>query len=234
MSVARPEPSDHFEDRLRNDWGLTWAEMRDGVLLRAQAIARGYEGDLDAVGASGTIRFLHLVRCYRSLVIPKGFYVNHANNISRTVDPSGRRALVVTAGDAATGKLRKDVGRDPKTRHPKGEAMRTAVESSQLSLNLPPQYLRESKRSADAKEFHGETWLLLTHATKRFLWSEISHPKGFDNQGYVCEWNSRLRFPPLRIDGRPDGDGPTDSDWLDLGPDEDGGSGHIEVPVEEI
>jgi hypothetical protein len=213
-----------YDNRLRNEFDLSWPDLADRVLLRAQAVARAFDTRLHPPGSAGQVRYIEGVRFLSELLIPRGWRPRRESQVCRLVDHRRRTALVVQSGDVATGLPRWVAGRDPRTKYPRGEAVLRAVAANQPALPSLEDELNDGFTSVPTiSQLH--TWFFLVHVDARAIRSEISLPEAWSDTGVVNAWRDRIILPELSNDGTAIDD--------DFGGPEDGG-GDIDFPVQPI
>lgn len=233
--MAVPERAPNFDEHavdeiLREMFGLSWEEMKWGVLARAQAAARPYESDLYPPGAAGQLRYIHLVAAYREIVLGRRWTKSKHSNIAWTISPDCDRAVVVTSGDDATAVPFDHIRRVPRTRYQKGEASRRLVRSNgQFALEL--EGIEDPVEQSESPTMR--TWYLLSYVTPSWIRAELSVPEDVDDRGYVIGWGPRILLPWVANDGNgPDGTplavSPRTPSWTD--DDENG----IDIPVDDL
>lgn len=112
---------------------------------------------LDPPGARGHIRHIRTVRYLREVLVPLGWSPDDGGNVGAVVSPDGSVSIVVTSGDAATGRH----GQNPRTKYPKGEVTwRRVRQNVQLSL-----FEKDSEEPlvAGPEPEVRQTWVLLQH-----------------------------------------------------------------------
>ncbi len=184
--------------RLLAEFGLVWEDVRDRVLVRAHNLARPFNSISYPPGSYGQMRYMEGVRLLTELLRPKGWTANREDQVCRLISPSRDRALVLQIGDPATGTTTADFGRDPRTKYPKGEALRRAILHNQPLLPL-----WDDEPETGQVEGHVErlqTWFLLTRVDRFGLKSELSLPNSTNSSGYVDAWRDRILFPTLEVD----------------------------------
>jgi hypothetical protein len=223
VASTLPVKHDDFETRFTALFDMSWADLQDRVLLRAQAVARSYDTKLYPNGASGTVRYLHLVAHLSEVLLPLGWERCDDDNIPRLVDRERKVALVVASGDALTGTPWSFQGRYPRSKYPKGEATKKAVDRNvQRELTL-----FDDEPDAQAVELSDyETWFLMVYVSTKLIQAEVSRPQAMDDKGYVCVFEPRILMPSL----------PNDGTAIDITDDEsvhdaDSNTGGIDIPI---
>jgi hypothetical protein len=146
----------------------------------------------------------------RELTTPLGWRVSDEANFSRVISPDGRCALTVASGDRLTGARGP---KDPSTKYARGSQTDLAIQANKtLSLFGPAEPAEPPPRC--------ETWILLLHADLQHaeVRFELSRPQAQDGEGRVVAWSRRIILPPLAVDAV-------------TPPDDEAGSGAIDVPV---
>lgn len=171
---------------------------------------------LDPPGARGQIRHIRTVRYLREALIPVGWKPDDGGNVGAVVSPDGKRSIIVTSGDAATGQR----GVIPRTKYPKGEVTRRRVHQNvQLSL-FGEDPAPQPDESSD--EVARQTWTLLQYPAGDFVRAELSCPEGVDESGRINAWSDRILLPDLPLD--------TYETWVP-GPEDDESDDPVDVPV---
>ncbi|RIK03119.1 MAG: hypothetical protein DCC48_17130 [Acidobacteria bacterium] len=170
---------------------------------------------LDPPGARGHIRHIRTVRYLREVLIPHGWTADDGGNIGAVVSPDDRVSIVVTSGDAATGRH----GHTPRTKYPKGElTWRRVRQNQQLSLfDDGPATQPDDESVENARQ----TWVLLQYPAGDVVRAELSCPEGVDDSGRINKWSERILLPDLPLD--------THEAW-EPGPDDEGYDS-VDVPV---
>lgn len=149
---------------------------------------------LDPPGARGHIRHIRTVRYLREVLVPLGWSPDDGGNVGAVVSPDGSVSIVVTSGDAATGRH----GQNPRTKYPKGEVTwRRVRQNVQLSL-----FEKDSEEPlvAGPEPEVRQTWVLLQHPAGDVVRAELSCPEGVDDSGRICSWSHRILLPDLPLD----------------------------------
>jgi hypothetical protein len=149
---------------------------------------------LDPPGARGHIRHIRTVRYLREVLVPCGWSPDDAGNVGAVVSPDGSVSIVVTSGDAATGRL----GQNPRTKYAKGEVTwRRVRQNVQLSL-----FGKDSEGPTDPwpEVDVRQTWVLLQYPAGEAVRAELSCPEGVDDSGRICSWSHRILLPDLPLD----------------------------------
>jgi hypothetical protein len=128
---------------------------------------------------------------FREQVVPtRGWHMDNAANVPRTIHPERQFAVVVNTGDEGTG----DLNRAVSTRYPRGPVGRRAVEvNGQLALF---EMAGETPPTGEMP-----TWFLLVHRMEDEIHSELSLARTIDKEGFITDWSKRIPLPPLPYDG---------------------------------
>jgi hypothetical protein len=169
-------------------------EMLEFALLGADAEARLYT-ELDPPNMQGMARFSRTVRLLREQLVPLGWVYDNPRNLSRTVSPDRRVAIIATLGDAATGYPELA----PSTRYEKGVATAEAVNRNFLQLTLPFDLGDEEPTEDDGGT---TTWVLLYHVTDTEIRAELSLPDSMV-EGYIDTWLERIVLAPIPLQAAP-------------------------------
>lgn len=154
----------------------------------------------DPVQLPGILGWGKVTRALRDRLIPRGYTRLTVVGQASTVDPSGKYAIVVAAGDDKTGQ-RGHV--NPANRSPKGLATRLAIQDNQLSFaEVDADFRRFSKVP---KVIPLQTWLLLYFIddVADEVRCELSLPDSIGDDGYVLTWKTRILLPPLDLPNKP-------------------------------
>lgn len=174
----------------------------------------------------GVSQWAETVAASRELLIPRGWSYSDANNLSLVISPDEKVAVAVSTGDDNTGRSEYRYGEiQPRTKHPKGSEMRSAVEANEPTTLFDVATGEPVKREVDLDLNRLRTWVLLLAMIEQEIRYELSLPKRQDKEGYVCEWSERIIFPAIAIDSLPSRNDDQD---------DDGGTAGIDVPVERI
>ena len=138
--------------------------------------------------ARGTSVHVAAVAELRRVLRRKRWRIQDEQNQPLAFHPTREFAVTVANGDIATG----DPDATPTTRASKGRRTRQAVEQNQLQGTF-------SEISSAFDPPQRETWILLvrTGADGNLVRAELSRPAGFDKQGRVAVWTSRLMLTDL-------------------------------------
>ncbi|MEU4194889.1 hypothetical protein AB0E69_23525 [Kribbella sp. NPDC026611] len=203
--------------RIEELFGFKGELIRDEVVARAAAASRSYVDGFYPPSAPGSVRWIHTVSSLREALVPLGYVPSEAGQLSRAVNYERRVAILPSTGSSRTGMPFYIAGKHPTTKWPKGERLAEAVkQNAQLALfgNEP------EPAEGDFEDPALETWMLLQHATKEEVRSELSLPADINSKGFITSWRVRLILPPHSNEG-----GPVD-DY------DDGDDDSIDVPVE--
>jgi hypothetical protein len=216
---------DELRARLMDVFDITVEEICDRVLLTSQAASRSYMNGLYPNAGAGLVRWLHLVRNLSLLMLPRGWERCDIDNVPRLIHRERRIALVVVRGDDATGLPHHEVGRDPRSKYPRGSATIRAVHVNDAPF-LPLFAILQNEDVVNLDEY--KTWFLVVHVDAEQVRAEISLPIPSDSV-YLERWHERLLLPKLPNDGGSDID-------IDIngGDDPDAGYEDIDIPVEPL
>lgn len=203
--------------QMQRQFGFDGVLLRDLVVARAAAASRSYMHGLYPPAAPGIIRWLHSVAASREALAPLGWEPDDSDQLSKVVNWERRIAIVPAAGNALTGLPFALTGKYPSTKWPKGERTAVAVARNE-EPTLPGMGGHEEEQLAARPPLI--TWMLLQHATKEEVRSELSRPGAINARGFITRWSDRFILPPISNDG-----GPVDE------PFEDGDDG-IDITVE--
>lgn len=117
---------------------------------------------------------------------PDGWRAGEIGGVEMLVDLLHRRAVVVTAGNSATGHEQYR----PNVRYPRGEVVANLVNGT--STNETPTLWSLSDDS-DGPDW--EVWMLLHHMHKKNLHGELSRVLKISPSGYVSRWGLRILLP---------------------------------------
>lgn len=189
---------DDSEGRLRSLFDITWEDVRDKILTRAQAHASTYDSRLYPPGTVGSVRYYELVARLRETLLPHGWGIRDDNNIARIVHPGRKLAVVVTSGDRITGYEYVVHGKYPRSKNPKGPATHAVIEASANEPVLP--IFEEEQTPVEALDLSTcKTWFLVVHASGKFIQSELSQGLGLEDD-YISQWSERILFPMIPVD----------------------------------
>lgn len=206
-----------------HDLGLQQANLHSAILageLYRDECTRNDPSILPGIMAWGKA-----TRAMRELHSSDGWHADRVDGLEAVVSKDRRTAIVVVTGDAMTGIYSTDEGmdwrdREPRSKYPKGPAMRRAVgrNSGMFDFEGPHPALVGVTTS---------TWLLLINVDEDEIRCELSLPKNFDDLAHVSAWHERIILDPIRRDpGHP---------WQDNLPDNDDDLGaDIDVEVRRI
>lgn len=164
--------------------GLT----RDDLLQVAEEAkwARNESTAWDPPGYSGWNQYAMATRAIRVRLIedrPEGqeWRKDNSGGLSRTIDPTGRTAIVVSSGTPGTG----DPTGQPRTQNPKGSQSLHGLRVNRYQLEL----FQEDRHSMNLEP---TLWLLLVHVCGDEVFAELSLPLSCDYTGRVDEWHTRI------------------------------------------
>ncbi len=171
------------------------AGLFDKVLARAEAEVRMCT-QFDPPSMGGITRWARTIRFMREELCRAGWTHDNPRNISRTIHPTRRFAIVVTSGDEVTGS--DFPGARPSKKHPLGGAMQVTVETNgqQLAFFSSTDLGIEADVSSDEVL---PTWFLLYQVTPDGVVSELSFPSDTDGGG-MSEWVERIILGVVPID----------------------------------
>ncbi|MBN7379712.1 hypothetical protein [Mycobacteroides abscessus] len=195
------------------------AGLFEKVLDRAEAEVRMCT-KFDPPSMGGITRWGRTIRFMREELCRSGWTHDNPRNISRTIHPERRFAIVVMSGNDVTGSNLP--GARPSKKYPLGGAMQVTVETNgqQLSFFSPSDLGVEAKASDDEAL---PTWFLLYRITPEGVVSELSFPSDTDGGG-MSEWVERIILGVVPID--PD---TIDSVLPDDGDDDSGDAYEVDV-----
>lgn len=151
-------------------------------------IARRGCTELDPPTRAGYSAWAETTRAIREGLVGNGWRALQGGSCP-TVSPDGKVAIIVQAGDEATGTQQLT----PHSKNPKGPAVELAVaNNNQLLLwddELPP------KDPPPA-----ETWVLLVSHDPDEVRFELSLPAGVDSDGRIVAWQQRILFAPIKTE----------------------------------
>lgn len=158
------------------------------VFQRGQA-ARNSIGDNHPRIAKGFHGWSEMVCALRDRLCRKGWLKKDAWNLPLTISPDRENAIVVSAGDADTGRI----DGIPYT-NPKGVQAERYI-SKNLVLFGGPEY-----RDDDPLAY--KTWILLYFhdQVRKEIRGELSVPINQDLKGRVDEWSTRIILPTVPLD----------------------------------
>jgi hypothetical protein len=212
------------DDRLLRTFDLSESDIRDRVILRAHHAAQAFDGRLYPPGAPGSVRYFELVNTLSQVLLSRGWRRDDKHNICRLVNDDRRIVLVVTSGDELTGIPYLTSKKHPRSKYPKGLAMRTAVDSNQSALDIPGYGASVAQDSSDPYSRYS-LWTLMVFVNSSEIRSEVSRPTGFDIQDRIAGWDERIILRPIANDG-----GAID---IDVVPADAPGTG-IDIPVRRL
>ena len=161
---------------------------RDDLIQVAEEAkwARNSSTAWDPPGYSGWNQFAMATRAMRVLHIedrPEGqeWRKDNSGGLSRTIDPTGRIAIVVSSGTLGTG----DPDGWPRTQNPKGSESLHGLRVNRYQIEL----FEEDHHSVN---FEPTLWLLLIRVCGDEVFSELSLPLSCDHTGRVDDWHTRI------------------------------------------
>lgn len=196
MELYAERQPESVEDRLLRTFDLSESDIRDRVILRAHHAAQAFDGGLYPPGSPGSVRYFELVNTLSQVLRPRGWRRDDKHNICRLVSDERRIVLIVTSGDEATGIPYLTFKKYPRSKYPKGLAMRTAVDSNQSALDIPGYALPAAQGSSDPYSGYS-LWTLMVYVNSREIRSEVSRPTGFDSQDRIAGWDERIILSPI-------------------------------------
>jgi hypothetical protein len=135
------------------------------------------------------------VRSLRDCLAPMGWKYCDKRNYSRSISPDGNIAIVVAAGDEATGM---EEG-SPCTKSPKGPTTVDALEVNRTNQLCIPG-LEISEPVSEDEEMNPTTWIFLIHHASDEIRSELSLPVEQGNGGRISVWKKRILLRPYLLD----------------------------------
>ena len=138
----------------------------------------GYAGWRQYAKATRTMRILHIERRPES----QRWRKNNKGGLSRTIDPAGRIAIVVSSGSLGTG----DSDGQPRTENPKGSQSRQGLRVNRRQLAL------FDEDDPLVNHWEPTLWILLIRVCGDEVFSELSLPLGCDYTGRIEEWHTRI------------------------------------------
>lgn len=160
--------------------------VSDGQIARDTCTAN------DPATLAGLLAWGRTVRGLRERLIPLGWTRGNSRGLETAIHPSGEFAIAVATGDEATG----IEAQSPKSRHPKGSSMASAVNRNQKLLWEDV----IEREVAIAPATNCETWVLLICVCESEVRSELALPVSIGIDGRVEEWRERIILPALALD----------------------------------
>jgi hypothetical protein len=179
---------------------LTALGLPSEVLINAIAQGQASRNNATAnhpANAGGTMAFFEVVRALRDNLLPLGWKKENIRNLSMTVNPETKIAVVVSGGSKDTG-LKDGY---PTTRNPKGEQTKSYLVGNQRDLFLDFDYVDDFSNSQPIDGI-GQTWLLLYYCDlgRKEVRAELSLPTSFDSFCRVGAWKERILLDPIPLD----------------------------------
>jgi hypothetical protein len=178
--------------------GLDENVLRE-VAARALS-ARSQATENHPSNAGGLFMWLEGVCAMRELLAPPPYkwHRESISNLSLTVNEDNTLAIIVAAGDEATGRE----GVEPCTNSKKGPNTRTAVERN-LTLWMFPEMIKHEDILKLKATSGRTTWLFLLHvdATNEEMRCELSQPIEMTENDHVKGWSVRIILPPTSFTG---------------------------------
>jgi hypothetical protein len=172
---------------------LTEAELQTAVRVAYTFAAQTTKHD--PPGLAGTMVWGRGIGHLRDLTKPRGWTVGNAWNFETTVHPSKSHAVAVASGTSQTGHAG---GVAPRTKTPKGEAMKRAVNHNvQLPGLQETDVFANPERETVPPELR-ETWLLLHYFDRaaEIIRLELSSPKEMIGEK-ITSWRERIILAPV-------------------------------------
>jgi hypothetical protein len=169
----------------------------DDALRGAEAEARTYT-ELDPPNMAGMARWARTIRLLREHLVPLGWGYDNPRNLSRTLSPDRRVAIIATLGDEGTGRP----GAMPSTRYEKGVATIDAVNRNFVQLGLPLD-LDDEEGPIVEPDGGVATWVLLYHRTEHEIRAELSLPDSIVD-GRIDTWLERIILAPVPLEQQPE------------------------------
>ncbi|MFC1409799.1 hypothetical protein ACEZCY_23970 [Streptacidiphilus sp. N1-12] len=147
--------------------------------------------DLDSPGMAGYTFWSRSNRLLRERLLPQGWSYSNAQQILRTIHPSGEFAITAGSGSGLVGDESASWTGEVRTKNPKGPAVARLVQFNfeQLPLfSIPGR--EESKQDINAIP----TWFLLYKSTREGLTFELSLPVEMHGK-FVDTWRERIILP---------------------------------------
>lgn len=156
-----------------------------GETLKAEATA------LDAPTRGGLNAHFEKVLALREELVPHGWTYSNSRNYCTVVSPCGRHAIAVARGTEGTGVVHPQ----PETVRGMGPATSSVVDINRVQLDLFAAAVQDSSPAR-------LTWILLNRRVGDTIYSELSLPEAYTDEGVVCKWRQRLRLEPIELGGQ--------------------------------
>jgi len=147
----------------------------------------------------GTSQWAKSTSRLRFLLSSIGWQSDDDKNLSKIVSPNKEIAIIVSSGNAGTGKE----GVPVTTKNPKGELLETIINSNLegIQKKLFPNVQEIIKKDFDIKAI----WYLLyfNDENKNEIRSELSLPIQIENNGKINKWAKRILLSPVNVDPTP-------------------------------
>jgi hypothetical protein len=175
-------------------------DLSEGVLrqIAERALAaRSQSTEYHPPNGGGLFMWLEGVAATRELLAPSPFkwHREYINNLSLTVNEENTLAIIVAAGDEATGRE----GVEPCTNSKKGPNTRSAVERNLFLWGMFAEEIRPEDIFKATSSSGRTTWLFLLHydAVNEELRCELSQPVEMTENDHVKGWSVRIILPPI-------------------------------------
>ena len=139
----------------------------------------------DPANMPGLVMWGKATRRLREGLTVRGWTVDNHQNCPLTIHPKGKLAIMVVAGDNATG----DPAREPASRYPRGPVTRTLVFRNQLFFAFYAAMVQDQPPPPR------QTWMLLHYLAGdqlSDLRAELSLPAALTEEGDVVRWRERI------------------------------------------
>ncbi|MFC0457703.1 hypothetical protein ACFFGR_14245 [Arthrobacter liuii] len=200
MELYAERQPETVEERLLRTFDLSESDIRDRVVLRAHHAAQEFDGGLYPPGSPGSVRYFELVSALSQVLRPRGWRRDDKQNICRLVNDERRVVLIVTSGDEATGLSYLTFKKYPRSKYPKGVAVRAAVDNNQTAFDFDGYGIEAPQGPVDPYSGYS-LWTLMVFVNEHEIRTEISKPTGFDSHGRIAGWDERIILRPVPNDG---------------------------------
>lgn len=187
-----PNPDDSSAWRAWADARLTLLDLSVDLLHQALEVGQRKKeaaGSLAPSSTPGTDNWSGTVSGFRELT---GWPPDQADQLPRTVHPSGKFFVVVKTGTGGVGTF--GPGR-PKTKYPIGPILQRAI--SRVPSTMP--LFDINYQSIDLDEDNApDVWLLLITSHNGMVYAELSRPSAHKD-GEITDYHQRIQLPPFEF-----------------------------------